>query len=304
MVRKIEDQLDYIGHVRVSVTGTLNVESQNVQSHIVDPKGTSVQPKSTKTQTTESNTPMSTGSDTGVLPNVGASIGGGGATGATSSISIEETQNQISESYKNLITTRPAGEFTAQQASVRLPWSYFASVLKQRGGGKDPSPSEVDAAIQAAIPSIKQTVKACANIKNADDVFVDTYYEISPTENTPAVAGISGSSSGLTAMVGGWGKELGVGVLALISLFMVSTMVKKSAPAPLVIQAPEKPSPATLVGGEEVAGLASEGGPALAGMELDDDTIQTQQILDQVQAMVGENPDAAANLVKRWLNRT
>ena len=39
----------------------------------------------------------------------------------------------------------------------------------------------------------------------------------------------------------------------------------------------------------------------LDGMELDEDAVRAQQMLEQVSTMVEENPDAAANLVKRWL---
>jgi flagellar biosynthesis/type III secretory pathway M-ring protein FliF/YscJ len=39
-------------------------------------------------------------------------------------------------------------------------------------------------------------------------------------------------------------------------------------------------------------------------MELDEDALRAQQMVEQVKTMVSENPDAAANLVKRWLNRT
>ena len=41
----------------------------------------------------------------------------------------------------------------------------------------------------------------------------------------------------------------------------------------------------------------------LDGMELDEDTIKAQQMVEQVATLVKENPDSAANLVKRWLNR-
>ena len=41
-----------------------------------------------------------------------------------------------------------------------------------------------------------------------------------------------------------------------------------------------------------------------SGMELDEDSVKAQQMLNQVSNLVAENPDAAANLVKRWLNRS
>jgi flagellar M-ring protein FliF len=300
---KIEKELSYFGSVRVSVTGSINIETQNVQERKVDPKATSVQPKSIETNTIESNNSTPPGGDTGVGANIGGMAITAGGQSTTSSQTTEKIQNQIDPSWKMINSIRPAGEFTAQQASVRLPRSYFEAMLKQQSGGKDPSPTEVDAAIEAILPSIRRTVTSCTNITEKDNILVDTYYEVTPLGNGPAVAGVSGGG-GITGMIGGWGKELGVGLLAVVSLFMVSTMVRKSTPAPMVVQTPEVRMPSTLGAAEDLAGLATEGGPTLAGMELDDDTIQTQQILDQVQQMVGENPDAAANLVKRWLNRT
>ena len=38
-------------------------------------------------------------------------------------------------------------------------------------------------------------------------------------------------------------------------------------------------------------------------MELDEETVKAQQTMDQVQQMVQSNPDAAASLVKKWMNR-
>jgi flagellar biosynthesis/type III secretory pathway M-ring protein FliF/YscJ len=53
-----------------------------------------------------------------------------------------------------------------------------------------------------------------------------------------------------------------------------------------------------------MAGEASESEQLLDGMELDDDAVRAQQMLDQVSNMVKENPEGAASLVKRWMNRT
>ncbi|HLL90724.1 MAG TPA: hypothetical protein VK324_15590, partial [Tepidisphaeraceae bacterium] len=70
-------------------------------------------------------------------------------------------------------------------------------------------------------------------------------------------------------------------------------------PAPV----PEMPAP-QLFGGEPIAGEVGGGDQTLDGMELDEDAVRAQQMLDQVQTMVKEDPDGAANLVKRWLNRS
>ena len=51
------------------------------------------------------------------------------------------------------------------------------------------------------------------------------------------------------------------------------------------------------------AAEVGEGGQALDGVELDDETVRAQQVVDQVSTLVKENPDAAASLVKRWMSR-
>ena len=111
-------------------------------------------------------------------------------------------------------------------------------------------------------------------------------------------------SGTIVATLNSYGKEIAIGLLAVVSLFMVSTMVRKGAPAPIIAQAAVPRETPNLDAGVAVAGVVGEGDPILDGMELDQDAVRTQQMLDQVSTLVGENPDAAANLVKRWLNRT
>ena len=56
-------------------------------------------------------------------------------------------------------------------------------------------------------------------------------------------------------------------------------------------------------GANFLVGEAGASGATLDGMELDDDAVRAQQMVEQVSTMVKENPEAAASLVKRWLNR-
>ena len=86
---------------------------------------------------------------------------------------------------------------------------------------------------------------------------------------------------------------------------MVSMMVRKGSPLPAVAAPtlPVMPMP-LLDASETLAGEVSEGKSTLDAMELDEDAVRAQQMVDQVSSMVEENPDAAAGLVKRWLNRS
>ena len=40
----------------------------------------------------------------------------------------------------------------------------------------------------------------------------------------------------------------------------------------------------------------------MTAQEIGDEAVQAGQMLEQVQTLVKENPDAAAALVRRWLN--
>jgi flagellar biosynthesis/type III secretory pathway M-ring protein FliF/YscJ len=54
---------------------------------------------------------------------------------------------------------------------------------------------------------------------------------------------------------------------------------------------------------EEDAAEVGESGQTLDGVELDEETVRAQQVVEQVSTLVKENPDTAANLIKRWMNR-
>jgi flagellar biosynthesis/type III secretory pathway M-ring protein FliF/YscJ len=145
-------------------------------------------------------------------------------------------------------------------------------------------------------------VKGCAVFPNDDALFVGPYSDVVPPELP--TAGQATSTSQVTGIASRYGKEIGVGSLAAISLFMVSMMVRKGGTS--VVEAAEPASdvePEMLDSGDGIIGNATEGSASLDGMELDEETVKAQQMLSQVQQMVQANPDGAANLVKRWLNR-
>ena len=162
------------------------------------------------------------------------------------------------------------------------------------------------ALVEAEIPKVRRDVRSCTAIATDEDIVVDTY-----PDGLPMLAAVGGAmatsktNNNIGAKLGEHYKEIGIGLLAVVSLFMVSSMVKKSSPTPVMaIEASEPVEPPTFEAGEQIAGEASEGGGTLDGMELDDDSVKAQQMVEQVATMVKENPDGAANLVKRWLNRS
>jgi flagellar biosynthesis/type III secretory pathway M-ring protein FliF/YscJ len=154
-------------------------------------------------------------------------------------------------------------------------------------------------------PNLTDAVVKAIGLPSSEAVSMTMYDD----SNVPALVGAgsdtSGGGSTMAAMLDGHAKEFAVGALAVVSLFMVSMIVKKGTPAPIPAPIVEVKQTPRLGADELIAGIVGEeGGTPLDGMELGEDAIKAQHMVEQVSTLVKENPDAAASLVKRWLNRS
>lgn len=303
--QKVEKHLDYIPGVRVSVTVKVNNASEQAEATEVNKEKSGTFEKRLMSKTREDSSGSPGAGEGGVQPNTGLTIGDSVAAGPRQSTTEnEETiENEIVPGVKKITTVTPAGDHTPIAASVRVPRSYFVMVAK--GGdpaAKEPDAATVDKVIASELPNIKSAVIGCTAIGKPEAITVEPYTDVILPPRDPQLAS---AGSGITLMLGGHIKEIALGGLALASLFMMSMMVRKGAVAPVVLPAPavRSTAPSTLSSNEAVAGEASEQNPTLDGMELDDDSIKTQQMLSQVTSMVGESPDTAAQLIKRWMNQ-
>jgi flagellar biosynthesis/type III secretory pathway M-ring protein FliF/YscJ len=308
---QIEQYLQFI-HGEVYVSVRVDLKTQRVETHqtVVDPKNVSHQSLTEEDHSVETASPPPNGGEPGATANLGAnaplSVGGGAATGATS------TETETKSTFAPIVgqtdshTIQPPGDAPPVSASVRVPRSYFLAEYKEANKtAPDPDDATLNTYAKDDLNNIKQEVQNRIGVKSADAVTVNLYDDAAG----PITAGGEGTASaepGVTAMVTGHVKEIGVGGLAVASLFMVMMMVRKTTPAPIPVEEPEsaeKKGPQRLGTETPVVGEVSEGEKTMDGMELDDEAVQTQQVIEQVSSMVADNPDAAATLVKRWLNR-
>jgi flagellar biosynthesis/type III secretory pathway M-ring protein FliF/YscJ len=243
--------------------------------------------------------------DPGVSANTGLRTNRGGGEGTKTSEKTTEERMKVLPGEKTTKTIVGRGDVTVVSASVRVPRSHFANILKSRNAdGKAPDEKTLDAFIGAELPKLKEVVVLAMGLQDDKAVRVDSYADSPPmllaAAGTPLAASITGPMS-----ITSYGKEIALGGLALVSLFMLMMMVKRSAPAPAIVAAAVSQGtvPQMLSAGEMFAGEAGAGGTMLDGMELDDDTVKTQHMLDQVTTLVKDNPDAAASLVQRWMSR-
>ncbi len=299
---KIQDLLQYIPGAIVSVHCRLNNERVNETRHIID-KDSAIQKEARTTVETEeivSSDPFQ--GEPGAVPNTGMVLDDPVPTGPTNTSSREVMQTEFVNDWNRIQQTvhRPGGDVTVVGASIRLPRSHFVAVYKARHGtDAEPDSETLDALMNEELENVHRAVRAVTQIEQEENISVALFTDVlRDVVDQPTVAG-----SSLPMGLDGHAKEIAIGALAVISLFMVLMMVRRSAPTP-VVQAPAEPAQTPqLVSGEHLAGEVGEVDPMLDGMELDEDAVRAQQMIGQVATLVKENPDAAAQLVKRWLNR-
>jgi flagellar M-ring protein FliF len=307
-IDKIKKQLGWLNaDVFVSVAVDINTKATQEQSTIYDPKGTAKVETEIRSSGTDEDNDSKAAGEPGVGANTQGSLadGSGGGGKETRNQTEDETHFQAGLSKKDLTSTERPGAAKVLSATVRVPRSYFVKLYKDRNpNAKEPDEATLQPYIDGELTKIKSDVRLCTALADDKSVAVETYADTMVLASAGDATPLAVTPTGVTMMVGGHGKEIALGVLAVISLFMMSSMVKKGAPVPVMASEPEPEGPAVqLAGGEEVVGEAGDGETILGGMELDEDSAKTQQMLGQVSDLVKENPDAAANLIKRWMNK-
>jgi flagellar biosynthesis/type III secretory pathway M-ring protein FliF/YscJ len=304
-----------IDGLRVKVSAKINNDITQRNEEKADPKSVIVKPAEEENR--DNNTGGAPGNaEPGAVPNVGQDsaiangtleLGGQSGGGGTSSTDHTDKTRNVVYIPKTTISTRSGpGEVSVVSASIRVPHSWFVETLKARSGlaaDKRPDEQALAAYVKDESEHFREQLRGAVGMPAEAAVYISDYPDILPPPSSIAAVPQTATMS-IPVTIGKYGKEIALSGLALVSLFMVSMMVKKSSPPPPIPIAQTTISgPLPLMSGEALAGEASAGGSMLDGMELDEDAVKTEQMLDQVTTLVKENPDGAAALVKRWLNR-
>jgi flagellar biosynthesis/type III secretory pathway M-ring protein FliF/YscJ len=288
-----------------AVTCDIDTSSSQQTSETYDKTKSLITEKRSQTESEENSQPAPQGTEPGALPNTGLSIAPtAAAPTATNSNEKSDTETQVFPGRMTEQVVKPAGHATVVSAVVRVPRSYFLNEFKAISpNAKDPDENALQAFAEPELGKLRKVVQNVVGMKSDESISLDMYWD-NNTAMLMAASTESATSSAVTSMLSSHVKEVAVGVLALVSLFMVSTIVKKGSPAPPIPIEPEIKEVPRLVGGESLAGVVGNEHAMLDGMELDEDAVKAQQMVEQVATMVKEDPDAAANLVKRWMNRS
>jgi flagellar M-ring protein FliF len=311
---RVSDLLKIPG-LSVSVTFGLNDQTVRRRSRTFDREKSFTLDSEILERTKESNGGAGApAGEPGAQPNAAMSINGAAIAAAPPEASSTENESKTkSETFPSDVveeSVKTAGLGVPTGAALLVPRSHVINVLnKGKPNAPEPDDQQIEAWFARELPKYTQVVKSAVGLASANDVSMALYTDLIP----PAPAGDAAparpggiSTASITAMAGTHSREIMLGGLALISLFMVSMMVRRGGPASVAVAAggsQTMPMP-VLDASEQLAGEVSEGKSMLDAMELDEDAVRAQQMVDQVAAMVEDNPDAAASLVKRWMSRT
>lgn len=339
-VRRVFQDIDGL---RVDVTVRIDHETKHTQSSTVDPTGKIQLTQESRSESSRQTGGAAASSEPGVMPNVplripSAAVASSGGAEMTSEV-VEE-KNIVDYNRKQTTTETPAGMATAMSAAIRVPRSYFVTRWKSRNANAGPAEGAAfDAFVTNELEAMRSVVKEQTLITADASVKATEYADIMPADAiatggpvlAAANAGVVGSFSSLAS---NHAKDVAVGVLAIASLFMVGRMVKKTAPPAIepmlaidggamllgggrglgssgssamsesaAVASKMRASANALRGHEDVAGDVMEGGNVMMGQELDPEILETSQMVDQVGGFVKDNPEIAAQLLRRWLSR-
>ncbi len=315
--------LPVIDNLRVQVNASLLNSTTKVRKlEIADEgKGSAIFPEEKQSRETKSSTAQQN-QEPGVAANT--TTQSSNTAGATQSDTTEEntTKNKVVPGSINTEIYTPAGGVTKEEltAVVSVPLAYIEEYVKNSltDKTKQPDKASIDAAKAVLLPDFKKIVMGAVGLiegKHDKQVVVTTYWAQGTTSNASGQSGVpggpeaaAGGGSTFVGITSRYGKHIAVSALALISLFMVLMMVRKASgpiditeeDASAMMSAGPKPMEAlgmeesNIVDGEDPGGL-------LAGVELDDRAIRSQQVLEQVRDMIREEPEVAATLINKWL---
>ncbi|HVP10480.1 MAG TPA: flagellar M-ring protein FliF C-terminal domain-containing protein [Phycisphaerae bacterium] len=302
---KIANQLQYIPGVLVNVHAILRSTDEQTQQRVYGKP--EVDKESSETE--ETNGPSNAAAP-GVRPNTGRGLADAGS-GASSTREKSETSMNGLRDQKDTTVVKPKGYVEKIMASVNVPRSYLLKVLEAQGTN-DTSAAAVEKIAAIEMPKIKDLVKPLINATEDEQVVVKWFHDVAPeAQPTTELA----QQPAFIAMAKDYGPQAGLALLAAFSLFMVFRIAKKgqatfSGSGPLSPamagaggwSSGSRPTPLDMIStGPETVGEVGEVDGIMVGHEVDEGMVRTQQIINQINQLVKEDPIAPASIIESWI---
>lgn len=307
---KIIAKLSYIPGVMATVTVELDQRKRTTQTFLHDDP----LPQQETSETQEQNS-TSQPSEPGVQANLGTAVtaGGRGQSSSKEKTGVQNFPPQLKET--ETIEHMPFA-VSRVTATVSIPRSFVTNVYKLRFPDKE-EPKEDDADFVAIrneqIGSVRAGVEKIVQARQPEDVNVDVYPDMewnaeggvwsqAPVGVAAGIAGVDAMST--LEMARTYGPPVGLGVLAVMSILMLSRIARKSVS--LAERKKEEDGDpmeegGVLTVGQYPVGEAEASASMLAAKEVDPATLKYQEIGDEVARMVEEDPQGGAQLIRRWV---
>ncbi len=328
--RKLSDMLSYIPGVTIAVTAHVDVTRVNQQStkYFKDKEGSVQIASRVKTDST-TQTSASKAAAPGVRSNAQGSILSSSSGGSGNSLTEEGGETEFATGLGSQTTTLsdPRGNPTMLAASVNIPRSYIAMLIKNESGSAgdssdagssgadnaaEPTEAQIEARFEKEKVKIEESIKPhlVASDENGDVqgkvvvslIPLDVPLPGAGASQAGLLGGLAGGSGGGGLLGGGLVEKGLLALLAVGAMGMMLMMVKK-ATKPAELPSAEELSgvPPTLPTVNDMVGEADESEAPMTGIEIDDDEVRTRKLVEQVEELVGTNPDSAASLLHRWI---
>jgi flagellar biosynthesis/type III secretory pathway M-ring protein FliF/YscJ len=339
---KLADALRYIDGVIVTVNAQVDLSRRESRTHKVLPRGQGTESLiASETTSTTTQTTATAGIEPGVRPNTAMDISRSTAGPATG-LSEEHTETTFENAVgtRTDVTFDPKGRPTKINATVSVPRTWAEQLARQRraAGGPGGAGANADAPLTEA--EVLEAWKAEEErLTRALQPLVETAATESPDGASGGVVagtvvvsmipvavpglgsglipdtaggGLLGSASGALGTIASWTgvragsaliKTVALSVLAVIALGMMVLMVRKAArPEPLPTPEELTGIPPPIAASLDIVGEAAEGDTAIEGIEIDDSSLRSKKMLEQVSELIKKDPTHAATLFNRWVS--
>lgn len=319
--QKLYQLFDYIGNVKIAVNAVPDLRRRSQESETYDPKGIAKAEVLENRKTSNSTEGAPGKQEPGVKPNVGIVADGGSSPGHQTSTTTSDSTSKTDARF-NVVREntqfQPGADLKDLTASISLPRSYLVRIYQRNthDAKADPDDEKLRPVIESQLKKLTEQAKNAIGAPTDDKVRVDWFDDTLASAPDIVVAGPSFAGGSMGGMVAQYGKQGVLAVFALGLLGMMLMMVKKSVP---VAGAAGDVDPSVFFGngggaggrknggapgqfdGEDVFGEANQTDAVLTGIELDDHTLASRKMVDEVSTMIKENPENAAALIKRWI---
>ena len=318
----VRNAIGYVDNMYVSVAVDLDSSVTKTLKQEFDPDSKVIAPRSTRvTRDGSEESTAAINDDPGFGSNTSVSALDAPKTPVSrNDVESEETDNVVGIGSETTEKYDRFGNATPVSCIVSLPRSFVLLDWRSYNGvDATADPAELREYERELCQRLSLDVQNALGLFSADAVKVSTYADAGGGEfvNATLATATGGTDeidgTSVTGLISDYGKTAAVVGLAGAALFLVSSTMKKGgalAAGPATSSTPINdlseldPELANLLRGEQAQSTWEASGvdPTLIAQEVADDQLQASVMVEQVQELVKENPEAAAQLVKRWLN--